>query len=230
VNLNKKKLDIEFDEVQNSGYDIGTPHVFYHTSADGAWVFGSSAVTTGWYKVEDICFVDQQTYKDFQSGDFVVVTSARADLWTDPNATQTPGYLRMGARLPLIEELDAWWKVRVPVWDELGPRIFGRADRQNRCQPRISALYRPQCVHPGFPHDGQTLWLGGHEWRYRLFQFHPQPLLLLWDHPATQQRRTGKIRHHCLIPIPRGNQWQIAPKSLSRKAFRASPSCAGQAT
>ncbi len=123
VNLNKKRLDIEFDEVQNSGYDIGTPHVFYHTSADGAWVFGSSAVTTGWYKVEDICFVDQQTYKDFQNGDFVVVTTSRADLWTNPEATQTPGYLRMGAKLPLIEDLGDYWKVKVPVWDAAGPRI-----------------------------------------------------------------------------------------------------------
>lgn len=123
TNLNKKLLDIEFDELQNSGYDIGTPHVFYHTSTDGQWVFGSSAVTTGWYKLEDICFVDQQTYKDFQSGDFVVVTSARADLWTNMDATQTPGYIRMGARLPLIGEQGDYWKVRVPVWDDQGPRI-----------------------------------------------------------------------------------------------------------
>lgn len=124
-NLNKKLLDVEFDEVQNSGYDIGVPHVFYHTSLDGQWVYGSSALTSGWYRVEDVCFVDAKEWQDYQTApDFAVVTAARADIWNDAKATKWSGFARMGTKLPISGETDAYYIIRLPYREngEMGIR------------------------------------------------------------------------------------------------------------
>ncbi|MDZ4183153.1 MAG: SH3 domain-containing protein [Candidatus Cloacimonadaceae bacterium] len=115
-NLNKIIFDTEFDEVQNSGYDIGTPHVFYHESADGKWIYGASAVTSGWYRMQDVCFMTRELWLDYQlDKDFAVVTSARADIWLDEKKMQHGGYLRMGSKLPLEGEDGDYYIVLIPI-------------------------------------------------------------------------------------------------------------------
>jgi len=125
VNFNKKLFDYEFDELQNSGYDIGTPLVIYHTSADGIWAYGSSAVTSGWFRVGDLCFLDAQSWKDYQtSKDFVVVTAARTEVWQDSLATRWSGFARMGSRFPLLGEMGENYIISLPVRDSLGSRLI----------------------------------------------------------------------------------------------------------
>lgn len=124
VNFNKKPLDYEFDELQNSGYDIGTPLVIYHTSSDGNWVYGSSAVTSGWFRTSQLCFVEDTIFKDYQSTlDYIVLTNARADVWQDSLRTIYSGFARMGSRFPLLEENDQFYVISLPVRDGQGSRM-----------------------------------------------------------------------------------------------------------
>lgn len=125
VNFNKKPFDYEFDELQNSGYDIGTPLVIYHTSADGNWVYGSSAVTSGWFRVGELCFLEDAAWKDYQTAkDFVIVTSARADVWQDSLRVRYSGPARMGSRFPLLGEYQDSYIISLPVRDSLGSRLI----------------------------------------------------------------------------------------------------------
>lgn len=128
-NLNKEVFDTEFDEMQNSGYDIGTPTVFYHDSADGKWVFGACATSTGWYLKSEVCFLPQKQWLAYQQAEsFVVSTAARADLWKDAQASQYHGFCRMGTKLPLIGETDAYFQVQIPVKDSLMPGYIAKED------------------------------------------------------------------------------------------------------
>lgn len=121
LNLNKKYLDFEFDELQNSGFDIGTPTVFFHDSADGLWVHGASAVTHGWYRKDQICFLPRQDWLDYQNAKRrAVVYSARADLWADPAATRHIGWCRLGSEFPLVGESGAYYRITIPIRAESG--------------------------------------------------------------------------------------------------------------
>lgn len=129
LNLNKEILDIEFDELQNSGYDIGTPTVFYHDSADGKWVFGACATSTGWYRKSDVCFLSQKDWLSYQkAAEKAVCISARADLWSDSLATQYLTFCRMGTAFPLLGESGAYYRVQVPVKDSLGIGYIAKED------------------------------------------------------------------------------------------------------
>ena len=135
VNFNKKAFDYEFDELQNSGYDIGTPLVIYHTSADGLWAYGSSAVTSGWFRVSELCFVDQVAWKDYQNAlDFAVVISDRAEVWQDSLSTRWSGFARMGSRFPLLGEKGDNYIINLPVRDSLGSRLISGYISRRDCQ------------------------------------------------------------------------------------------------
>jgi len=135
VNFNKKAFDYEFDELQNSGYDIGTPLVIYHTSADGLWAYGSSAVTSGWFRVSELCFIDQAAWKDYQSAtDFAVVVSDRAEVWQDSLSTRWSGFARMGSRFPILGEKGNDYIVSLPVRDSQGSRLVNGYLSKRDCQ------------------------------------------------------------------------------------------------
>ncbi len=120
-NLNKVATDTEFDELQNSGYDIGTPIVIYHTSADGNWLMGATSLTTGWFRRQDLAFCDRETWRSYQTPQqFAVVTAAKADLWSDPLATRHAGFARMGSRFPLISSSPGYSTVKLPFRDDKG--------------------------------------------------------------------------------------------------------------
>ena len=124
VQLNKKVLDYELDELQNSGFDIGTPLLIYHNSADGKWAYGSSAITSGWFRLSDLVFLDVQSWKDYQqTQDFVVITAAQADLWKDASRTNYAGAARMGSRFPLLDEEEDRYIISLPVRDDEGQRL-----------------------------------------------------------------------------------------------------------
>ncbi len=124
-NYNLKAFDYEFNELQNSGYDIGTALVFYHESTDGKWVYGSSATTSGWFRKADICFVDYPSWKEYQNNpDFVVVSSARTDIWENNPHESYRGFARMGARFPLLGETEDSYLIAIPNLDTLGSQII----------------------------------------------------------------------------------------------------------
>jgi hypothetical protein len=143
VNLNKEVLDIEFDEMQNSGYDIGTPTMFYHDSADGKWVYGACATSIGWYLKSEVCFLSQKDWVRYLSASQKVVSlKARADIWTNAEATKYLTYCRMGTTFPLLSETEAYYQIQIPVKDSLSIAYIAKEDA------RIGYLpYTPRNVY-----------------------------------------------------------------------------------
>ena len=120
-NLNKEPGDIYFDEIQNSGYDIGTPIVLYHNSSDGAWAFGATSVSSGWFRLQDMAVVSRQEWLNHQRAEsFIVVTSDKADLWKDSTARDYLGAVRMGARFEYLGESGDYYMIRLAVRQENG--------------------------------------------------------------------------------------------------------------
>ena len=96
--------DVQFDQLQNSGLDIGTPILIVHRSQDQKWIYEINELTEGWIHVENVAVADKATVETFaSSADFVVATIAKADLFSDSGRRTRLGSIRMGARLPLLE-------------------------------------------------------------------------------------------------------------------------------
>ena len=98
-------FDVDFDELQNSSLEVGTPVRIMHETSDGVWVYGFSNRSAGWIKKSAVSFCDESTARQFLSpASFMVVTEPKADIFLDPAMTQYYDNLRMGARLPITME------------------------------------------------------------------------------------------------------------------------------
>ncbi len=110
--------DVDFDQLQNSSYDVGTPVAVVHVSADKQWYYVFSAIAQGWVRADDVAIGDVKKISDYaQSQDFVVATVPKADIFLNQQKTMFHDYVRMGARLPLVGKDQDSFVVRVPVFD-----------------------------------------------------------------------------------------------------------------
>ncbi|MBI5149210.1 MAG: SH3 domain-containing protein [Candidatus Omnitrophica bacterium] len=100
--LYAQAYDEDFDELQNSALDIGTPIVILHRSRDGQWVWVESATSAGWVKAKNVALATEDQVKPFWSTPFVVAAVPRADIFLDRALTNFGGSLQMGTRLPLM--------------------------------------------------------------------------------------------------------------------------------
>jgi hypothetical protein len=90
-----------FDKLQNSSLDMGTPLAVLHESRDGKWVYTRGPSSDGWIEKERITFLSRAKLKNYlKQRDFVVVISAKADIFLDPEMKVFHDYVRMGARFP----------------------------------------------------------------------------------------------------------------------------------
>jgi len=107
LGLYAKPLDIDFDELQNSGLDIGIPVIVLHRSADRRWLYAVSALSDGWVPADTIALCSHQQFKQYISmRKFIVVTDATADIYLDEALTQHYDHVRMGVILPLAKKAD----------------------------------------------------------------------------------------------------------------------------
>ncbi len=91
--------DFDFDELQNSTLDVGTPVAILHKSRDRLWSYTISAASAGWVRTKDIAVVDlKEVQKFFASKSFVITKKARTDIFLDPQLTKFYDYARMGSR------------------------------------------------------------------------------------------------------------------------------------
>ncbi len=110
--------DIDFDELQNSALDIGTPILILHTSADGQWLYVLSDLSDGWVRRDKVGTCPRVTFQEFADAlaHPVVVTAAKADVYLDKALTDHHDHLRMGAVLPAAaDESTMGRRVRLPV-------------------------------------------------------------------------------------------------------------------
>ncbi len=143
ANLNNAVLDLEFDELQNSGENIGTPLVFYHDSADGQWIYGASATSSGWFLRSEICFVDQKDWLKYQNAKLkAICLSARADIWKDVQGTQFQAFCRMGTAFPILADAGEYFRIQIPVQDRLGVAYIAKEDVSSGFLP-----YTPRNVY-----------------------------------------------------------------------------------
>lgn len=115
-----KPYDVDFDELQNSGLDIGTPVSILHSSRDGQWFYVDAALSSGWVRADKIGLVDRDVFMTAARPEsFVVVIAPKADIYRDRAMTDFYGAVRMGARLPLAGLVDdgplrVWLPIRRP--------------------------------------------------------------------------------------------------------------------
>lgn len=98
--------DIDFDEVQNSALDIGTPVAILHASADGRWFYVVGPSSDGWVEAEKVALCSREQLRDMMSRPFVTVVRAKGDVYLDTKLTRHYGFVRMGSKLPLAEDCD----------------------------------------------------------------------------------------------------------------------------
>jgi hypothetical protein len=92
--------DLDFDDLQNSGLDVGTPVVVTRQSPDGAWVYTESELSCGWVEARKMVSCSEGEWKElFSPASFVVVTKAKADIFLNESLTEFYDSVRMGVRL-----------------------------------------------------------------------------------------------------------------------------------
>ncbi|HNW91893.1 MAG TPA: SH3 domain-containing protein [bacterium] len=93
--------DVNFDELQNSAYDIGTPLAVVHASADGRWLYAVAPLSNGWIAADRVAFCTRAELHSYLAmGPRVVATAAKADMYSD-RALRIPYHsIRLGTWLP----------------------------------------------------------------------------------------------------------------------------------
>ena len=119
--LYEQKNDLAFDQLQNSGLDVGTPVAVVHTSADGIWYYVMTDISDGWVESKYIAIGDSDQVKEYaQDKEFAVVIKPKADAFLDESMTRFDDHLRMGMRLPLSDIDGGRATVSIPVMDKDG--------------------------------------------------------------------------------------------------------------
>lgn len=105
----------EFDQLQNSGYEIGTPHLILHKSLDSKWIYTTNKTYSGWYPSESMAICNEEQWMQFlQPDNFVLIDVPKADLWRDKEQRKKCAFIRLGNTLPLIAEHESVFEVSVP--------------------------------------------------------------------------------------------------------------------
>jgi len=117
----EEKDDYDFDQLQNSALDVGTPVAVVHTSADGLWYYVMTSISDGWVEARNIALGDVNQVKQFaEDNDFAVVIRPKADIFLNESMTEYYDYVRMGMRLPLSSVDVGRATVNIPVMDADG--------------------------------------------------------------------------------------------------------------
>jgi len=93
--------DFGFDELQNSGLDLGAAVAVLHMSTDGQWAYVISDTDAGWVKSDSMVLSSAEEIRRQKDSNVpkVIVTARRADLFLDEALTEYYDFARMGTRL-----------------------------------------------------------------------------------------------------------------------------------
>ncbi len=108
--------DVDFDEIQNSGLEIGTPVRVLAHSRDRQWLFVQDAISTGWVAADSVARAPFEILSEQAKVNRpVVITSARADLFLDKEMTEYLSAARMGTVFVYKSLSGSCWEVTVPA-------------------------------------------------------------------------------------------------------------------
>lgn len=117
----KEPLDLGFDEFQETTIDVGWAVAILATSRDegydqdqsGEWYFCLTPLYWGWVPAEDIAVGSREVVESYvTNSDFVMTVGSRGLVGLATGYGITP---QMGTRLPLIDIMDDYGKVKIPV-------------------------------------------------------------------------------------------------------------------
>jgi hypothetical protein len=118
VPLYESAGDVDFDQMQNSSLDVGTPVAILHQSLDKKWYYVLSPIADGWVQADRVAIGDVKRIKDYVNAqDFVVAVAAKADIFLNDAKTVHHDYVRMGTRLPFIQDEEGHKRVQIPTLD-----------------------------------------------------------------------------------------------------------------
>jgi hypothetical protein len=113
--LTGESLNPEFDQMQNSGFDIADALVLYHDSADGKWAFGAGRASSGWFWKEDLTIKNRVEWLNYlQAKRFVICTQNKTDIYQDAARTRYIGLARLGSSFPVVSEQALVYGIRMP--------------------------------------------------------------------------------------------------------------------
>lgn len=129
INFLYDETTYDIDRAQVSGIDTGTPLIVLLSTKDGIWNYVISYNCEGWVKSKDIAFTTSQVFLDWiNENKFVIVTSTKADIYTDKQMTRYCDYIRMSAKFPLLENTNKEIVcVKIPKRTSKGNLIFDKA-------------------------------------------------------------------------------------------------------
>ena len=118
--LYAERGDLDFDELQNSALDIGTPLIILHRSLDKNWYYIVSPLSEGWVEVDKVALCTEEDLREFSKpSEFVVITHPKADIFLDPLLLKYHGRVKMGTKLPLKKRIgEDVVEVTLPSKDE----------------------------------------------------------------------------------------------------------------
>jgi hypothetical protein len=117
--------DIDFDQLQNSTLDVGTPVAVVHQSLDKKWYYVLSNLSDGWIQADRVALGEIKKVKEYvQASDFIVVTSPQADIFIDEPMMIYHDFARMGTRFPLTTLSNQKAEVLLPRVDKEGKLYF----------------------------------------------------------------------------------------------------------
>ncbi|MDD4954916.1 MAG: SH3 domain-containing protein [Candidatus Omnitrophica bacterium] len=127
--LTKEPGDVEFDELQNSSLDLGTPLIILHETKSGSWVYTQTPSSCGWFKKEKVALCSADKFKELLSGkNFVIVTAGKADIFLDEKLTKYYDYVRMGAKFTFNETANtSVFEINIPSRDKEGKLFTQKA-------------------------------------------------------------------------------------------------------
>jgi len=119
----------DIDRAQVSSLDIGTPLIALLSTKDKKWTYVITYASEGWIKTEDIAFTTKETFFNWiNEQKFAVVTSVKADVYTNKEMTRYYDYVRMSTKLPILENVNKdIICVKVPKATNKGNLIFEKA-------------------------------------------------------------------------------------------------------
>lgn len=125
--LYAKAGDIDFDELQNSTLDVGTPVAVLSSSSDDRWYYAESSLSAGWIRKEDVALTDIGLLQDNRRDQgFVVVTDAKTDIFLNSDMTDYYDYARMGTKFRIGEGIydNGMVSIWVPLRTDDGSLTF----------------------------------------------------------------------------------------------------------
>lgn len=156
------QFEIRTDVFQETTLDVGTPVAKLVISRDGQWGFCVTPMYIGWIRLDDVAFGERDAVIDYtQFEDWVICHVSRGLVGLERGGGVTP---QMGTRLPLLEETDSLYRVRIPHKDVHGTLCFvdGYIPKTNKhFQRGYSPFTIRNLLEPAFSLLGEMYAWGG---------------------------------------------------------------------